>query len=208
MKKSKPTARVMPKPRRSSPASALTAVQSIVGKLRDMSADQAASIGWPELHAWVADEYQTNRTGLTDDQLDDRQRKIIRLAQAMRRSDGDPDQRCFYVIAWNCVSMAERAWPNDPATVDIWAKIDAIKRREGLDEDDAWQTGEGPADYRALETKSTDRYDQLVVDQMRLMGEADMAALYINDRDEFDRRFEKGRAVTHPEEVDTPGLAK
>lgn len=205
MTKLKQTARVTP---RRSTTTTLTAVQSIVGKLRDMGADQAASIGWPELDAWVRDELQDDRTSLTDDQLAERQQKIIRLAQAMRRSNGDPDHRCFYVIAWNCVSMAERAWPSDPATVDIWAKIDAIKRREGLDDDDAWPTGKGPADYRALDAASTARYDQLVVDQMRLMGEADMAALYVQDRDEFDRRVEAGRVVIHPDQADTPGLAK
>lgn len=203
-----------PRCRQSTPSQTRDALHAIVGKLRDMSAVAASDIARRELATWMLDDAHLWVTGakVTDADLIDRLRKMLRLAQSTRHASGDPDQCDFYRIAWACISMAELRWPDDPATVAIWAKISAVKEREGLTEDDCWPTGEGPADYQKLDQQSSDRYDQLVIDTMLMMGERDMAALYRDDRDTFDQRFEQGQAILNPAAAEamagTPGLAK
>ena len=192
----------------------LGAVQAIVGKLQTMSADAAAGASLDELREWTLDAMKSGadlkNADLTDADIIDRQTRIIRLSQAARRVNGDPKHVHFQAIAWSCISMAERRWMDDPTINAIWTAMDVIKQREGLDEDDDWSPDEGPADYRDLVAKHDDRHDQIVADIMRDMGEADMAALYLTDRADFDQRYEQGRLIVFGPmpDVGTPGLAK
>ena len=190
--------------RRATPATTLAALQTVVAQLRDMSADDAVMLR--HLTAGLDEGQNTRRdTNITSistvrrpvlplEDIVARWTKMLRISQACRRVQGNPDQGYFYLSAMACISVAELRWPDDPATVAIWAKIDAIQEREGID--DCWLIGEGPADYQALDRQSSDRYDQLVIDTMLAMGEPDMAALYRDDRDTFDQCFEAGRTVT------------
>lgn len=73
--------------------------------------------------------------------------------------------------------------------------MDAILQREGLDEEEWWPKGEGPADWEELD----DQYSQLLYmkfeDTLREFGLNDIADLYHTDRDAFKSSREEGRRL-------------
>jgi len=73
--------------------------------------------------------------------------------------------------------------------------MDAIEAREGLGHLEFWKIGEGPDDWNQLQEQADHRLDDLLVKAFRYFGEDTLADLYMNDRDEYDRRMEAGSRI-------------
>ena len=190
----------------------LAEVQHIVAQLRDMSAEATAKTSVDQLMAMFYDQFlvQNDPPGDGDDAILARANGLLRINQALRRTNGDPDCRLFHGAALLCIGIAGMEWMHDRASDALWSKMEAIKVREGLLEDDDWDEGEGPADYQALYTEFFTLYDRFLTDTMRRLGEAEMAALYANNRAEYDRLYELGSQAVHGSIPDAllPGLPK
>jgi hypothetical protein len=78
-------------------------------------------------------------------------------------------------------------------------RIEAIKKSHGLQDDEEWGIGAGPADYLALVAEWEQFSNQLHADVFRRFGEHEMADLFLNDREEFHRRYEEGWKEMHEE---------
>lgn len=127
---------------------------------------------------------------------------MIRLARINQRTGlADPDE-AHYMIELYMNDLMDDVL-EDPEIVAIFAKMKAIEKREGLDEDHYWPPGEGPDDYEELRKAEDDRYEAIFVKRLRDFGEHDMADLYLTDRDEYRRRTERGRRICFP---DSPSL--
>ena len=76
---------------------------------------------------------------------------------------------------------------------DIKARIEAIRERAGLDDDEYWPTGEGPEDLEELEQQYSGVLDRKFVETLREYGLDDIADLHHMDRKTYDARREQGR---------------
>lgn len=79
---------------------------------------------------------------------------------------------------------------------DIKAGIDAIRKREGLDDDEDWPLGEGPEDRDELEQQYSEVLERKFEETLREFGLHEIADLYHLDREAFDARREQGRRLS------------
>ena len=78
---------------------------------------------------------------------------------------------------------------------DISARIDAIRKREGLDEDEDWFIGQGPEDWKELNEQYSQVLNAKFEETLCEYGLVDMANLYRQDRKAYDARREEGRRL-------------
>ena len=71
---------------------------------------------------------------------------------------------------------------------DIKAGIDAIREREGLDDDEYWPIGEGPEDWEELEEQYSEVLDRKFEETLGEYGLDDIADLYQSDQEAYDAR--------------------
>ncbi len=124
------------------------------------------------------------------------------IAVAMAMRDGgalSEDAAFFYVAVWIMRVAEERICDPHrrglhPELEPIRADMEAIEKAHGLTKGDSWSPGEGPAAYQKLSAAFDRVCDRITADTFKEYGETDMAALCLNDRDAFDRRYERGAA--------------
>ena len=83
----------------------------------------------------------------------------------------------------------------NPDLDDINARMNAIRKREGLDDDEDWPIGQVPEDWEDLEEKYSQVLDAKFEETLREYGLVDMANLYSQDRETYDARREEGRRL-------------
>lgn len=71
---------------------------------------------------------------------------------------------------------------------EINADIDAIREREGLDDDEYWPIGEGPEDWEELHQEYSGVLDRKFEETLREFGLHEVADLYQMDREAFDAK--------------------
>ena len=86
---------------------------------------------------------------------------------------------------------------------DIKAGIDAIREREGLDDDEYWSIGEGPEDWEELEEQYSEVLDRKFEEALREYGLDDIADLYHSGQEANDARREHGRRLAFGEISET-----
>ena len=86
---------------------------------------------------------------------------------------------------------------------DIKAGIEAIRQREGLDDDEYWPIGEGPEDWEELEQQYSEVLDRKFEETLREFGIHEIADLYQMDREAFDAQREQGRRLAFEEISET-----
>ncbi len=122
------------------------------------------------------------------------------IAVAMAMGDGgvlSEDEAFFYVAVWIMRVAEDRICdPHRPGLhpelEPILADMGAIEKTHGLTKGDSWSPGEGPAEYEKLSAEFDRVCDRITADTFKEYGETDMAALCLNDRDAFDRRYQRG----------------
>ena len=82
---------------------------------------------------------------------------------------------------------------------EIEAGMEAIRKREGLDDDEYWPIGEGPEDLEELEQQYSGVLDRKLEETLREYGLDDIADLYHMDREAYDARREQGRRLAFEE---------
>jgi hypothetical protein len=118
---------------------------------------------------------------------------LERLAvyQAIRDSRVVPEDAGFYLISWQMDAMVdERA---ETALAHLEEHLRVIEAAHGLEEEDLWEAGEAPAEYKEALQQYHHAWERLFADQLDAHGEHTMAALFRADRDEYERRTEAGR---------------
>ncbi len=109
----------------------------------------------------------------------------------------DPPYRFF--LRSNAVEGVHmRRWGDglyDSALGEISACIDAIREREGLNEDEDWRIGQGPEDREELSKRYSQVLDAKFEETLREYGLVDMADLCSQDRKAYDELREEGRRL-------------
>ena len=127
---------------------------------------------------------------------------LTRFQQAWRESGEDKDDVVFFTISWQAERSVEGIFETDTKLNELYAKIHAIEKREGLSEFNEFVPDhpETPADWKVLDAVLNRRFqavekirDAQLIRWLRRHGELDMADLFATDRAAFDRRREAGR---------------
>ena len=108
-----------------------------------------------------------------------------------------PSQRFLFRVS-AIESVHEARWLDGLYKEDlanITAQMDAIRQREGLDEDEYWSRGQGPADWEELNGQYSQIFDMKFEITLREIGLNDIAELHHTDRDTFDALREEGRRL-------------
>ena len=78
---------------------------------------------------------------------------------------------------------------------DIKADLDAIREREGPDDDEDWRIGDGPEDWEQLQKQYSGVLDRKFEETLREYGLDDIADLYNMDREAYEAQREAGRRM-------------
>lgn len=89
-----------------------------------------------------------------------------------------------------------------PEIVELFSKMRAVEVAHDLDPGEYWTYGEEPDEYVNLNRQFEAATEKRLIETFRELGAEDIASLFIADREEFDRRRERGRrAFFHKDEV-------
>lgn len=109
------------------------------------------------------------------------------------------DDVAYYLLAIIAESWAfERGCDDDAEIQRLTAEMDAIERREGLTDDEAFRIGEGPPDYERLRIRWDNRFDSLQSAVIRELGETELAMAVLRDDAGHRGRVAKGRSEIVP----------
>ncbi len=124
----------------------------------------------------------------------DRRVSMLLLAQIERAFGCMNHDAAFYLIGWAVEKLASDRVETDWALARINQEIEAVEKREGLQEDEVFPLAdpETPEHYQALAGQWWRRFEEIQAAILREYSEADMAALLLTDPDAYRRRALKG----------------
>ena len=103
---------------------------------------------------------------------------------------------CFLLRVFAVERVHEKRWfagLYNSDLADLGARMDAIRQREGLNDDEYWRIGQGPEDWEELNEQYSQVMDVKFEEALREFGLNDIADLYDKDRKKYDACREKGR---------------
>jgi len=118
----------------------------------------------------------------------------LEIFQEVRRAEVLPEHISFYLVAYTVIGIAEEL-DDSPDMQELEDRMAVIRSAHGLAEGEHWIAGDEPAGYRRLQREYGKLWDARTARVMREHGEPDLAAMYLENRDEFSRRFEEGRCA-------------
>jgi hypothetical protein len=125
-------------------------------------------------------------------------------AKVIRSQEAIPEEQKVFFAALAAEHIAEEAVGiagDKGRLAELSRLLEEIRIREGLDDDDFWQIGEGPEDHEELEReweKLAEKVrDTITAYTFRRYRLNDIADLYENDRTQFDALRERGRKRVH-----------
>ena len=150
----------------------------------------------------VPDEMTYDRARGLFDKLHEATEENLRRWQGWRDRGLVRPEVAFYVLAYILEMMeqetSEPLYDMEPRK-GLYKKWDAIKKREGLEEDEDFLEGDEPKDLLAVMKKLDQLADALYTGLMRKYGEDEMAELWLHNKAEYDRRREAGKEMLYAE---------
>lgn len=120
----------------------------------------------------------------------------LNTAEAAETAGAVSSSHCFLLRVFAVERVHEKRWfagLYNADLADITAHMDAIRRREGLDDDEYWQIGQGPEDWEELNEQYSQVLDVKFEEALREYGLNEVADLYDKDREKYDQCREQGR---------------
>ncbi len=128
----------------------------------------------------------------------------VALATALSMARRISAQEYTFMVASAAEGVNDGRIADDgyPEIVELFTKIRAIEIAHGLAPGEYWANGEAPDEYVNMNSQFEAATEKRLIETFRELGAEDIASLYIADREEFDRRRERGRrAFFHKDEV-------
>ena len=150
----------------------------------------------------VPDEMTYDRARGLFDKLHEATEENLRRWQGWRDRGLVRSEVAFYVLDYILEMMDQETrgplYDKEPRK-GLYKKWDAIKKREGLEEDEDFLEGDEPKDLLAVMKKLDQLADALYTGLMRKYGEDEMAELWLHNKAEYDRRREAGKEMLYAE---------
>ncbi|HEY3379686.1 MAG TPA: hypothetical protein VGL77_19605 [Armatimonadota bacterium] len=115
----------------------------------------------------------------------------IALYQALREEKEIPEEAIYFLIAWAIEAMAEERI-DETFQSSYAARLAKIKHAHGMEEDDEWEPGSGPAEYEALHAEFLKAVEAIGRAAYQKFGEHKMVERLESDPEEADRIYEAG----------------
>lgn len=115
----------------------------------------------------------------------------IKLYQAFRAENVLPSHATYFLIAW-AIQASAGARIDELYTTMYESRMAAIRAEHGLDEDDEWEPGCGPAEYEALDAEYDQACQAIVRAAYQKYGEHKILELLEKNPEEADRRYGAG----------------
>jgi hypothetical protein len=119
----------------------------------------------------------------------------LAVYRAIRSSGSLPEEAGFYLVSWQIDAMASRH--AEIALRPLDDQLSDIEREHGLDEGQMWEPGEAPAEYEEVLSRYRHAWDVIFAKMLDTCGEPEMARLFRDNPEEFERRSEAGRLYFH-----------
>ncbi len=150
----------------------------------------------------VPDEMTYDRARGLFDKLHEATEENLRRWQGGRDKGLVRSEVAFYVLDYILELIDDETsgelYDKEPRK-GLWKKWDAIKKREGLEEDEEFLEGDEPKDLLTV-LKKLDQLDAAhYTGLMRKYGEDEMAELWLHNRAEYDHRREAGKKMLYAE---------
>lgn len=115
----------------------------------------------------------------------------LAVYQAVRDAGSVPAEATFFLISWvvDAITLADA----EHVLGEQQDRLAEIKLRHGLQVDDDWPPGEVPDEYEEAQQEFFASWDQFYAEQLEAHGEPDMARIFLEDREHFERLSEAGR---------------
>lgn len=127
----------------------------------------------------------------------ERMEAFLHVAKAMREAGVLEEIEALYAVSHPIIVIAEaRIYSRDktsPALDAVFRKLDAVREKHGLSEDEYWPSGEGPEEFERLNNEYDRMIDEIIVATFGEYGEPELGTMYRHDRQRFYHLREKGR---------------
>ena len=157
---------------------------------RRQDASRAAE-HWPEL-------FQNLLRRDPDEDLVDRLERhwLPDIRQGAKAGDL-PEEARFFLKGWALEMLAEEriheAMASGGELQDLSDRMRAVEEEHGAERGEPWWPGEGPDRWETLRRQWQERVDAVFLDTLEAHGEEDLARLFREDPEDFERRMEAGR---------------
>ena len=119
-----------------------------------------------------------------------------------------PREAYFFAIARSLIFEAddrfEHAGKSDPKLIDLANKMEIIRNQHHLEEDeDFWiDDSDTPEEYKKLHALWDELANNIETSTMMEFGENEMAEIYANNRDEYERLYDAGFCLFYEDDPD------
>lgn len=119
----------------------------------------------------------------------------LEVYQQIRNSRLLPEDAGFYLVAWQIDAIANlRA---ESALKHLDDRLEAIEALNPLVDQEAWESGEASTEHEQVLEEYHQAWAAIFLEELEAHGERDIAALFLSNPEEFDRRNEAGRQFFH-----------
>jgi len=127
----------------------------------------------------------------------------LAVYRAIRDAGSVPEDAGFFLVSWqiDAITLLDA----EDALRPYEERLEVLRKKHGLDEDEPPSSGEGPPDYEEAQDQLYDAWDALYAAKLEELGEPEMARLFRADQEEFGRRSEVSRQFFHGPEDDDEG---
>jgi hypothetical protein len=115
--------------------------------------------------------------------------------QAVRDSGCLPEEAGFYLVSWQIDAMT--SMEAEIGFRDLDGQMKAVEREHGLDEGAFWLPGEAPQEYEDLRLEYQGRWNELFATKLQEFGEQEMAELFRENPEAFQRKSDLGQQFFH-----------
>jgi hypothetical protein len=119
---------------------------------------------------------------------------MLRLVQTMRDLGAIQENEAWHLLYWITEQESFRWVATDPELLRLTAAMDEIERSHGLTEEEFFTLGDAPADWMALSNEWDRRLAIVWADELKRVGEPEMARLMRSSALHDDPRIYEGRA--------------
>ena len=124
--------------------------------------------------------------------------------QAIRRSGTLPDDASFFLVSAQIDELALQ--DADEALHDYEDRLKAIKKQYRLGEGCIWPSGAAPAGYEELRQQYYQTWGEVFARKLEQFGELEMARLFRDDEQRFNRLTDAGRQYFFGAESDAESM--
>ena len=119
----------------------------------------------------------------------------LAVYQAIRDSGCLPAEAGFYLVSWQLDAMTSLDAHTSLRHLEI--RLIDFQLAGGYGEDEFWPPDKAHEEYENLRLQYQEAWDRMFASKLAAFGEQELAALFLSDPEEFERRSDIGRQYFH-----------